>query len=103
METGPLTSYEVDGLPAGEKATIAQMRGRARPDIWHFLRAKNGVDGVWTGEYETAEDALDALQKQVDAEQWGELSAPKDAELVGSSPLPSCIAGVASSIISNEA
>jgi len=54
--------YSVEGLPLGEQAWIARIRARC----WQILRLINGVQGHWTGEYASAEEALNALQKQVD-------------------------------------
>jgi len=51
--------YEVVGLPPGQSAAIAEMDHR-----WQILRTKDGVQGTWTGEYSTAEQALDHLQKE---------------------------------------
>jgi len=31
-----------------------------------ILRTKNGIQGSWTGDYETAEEALAVLQKEYD-------------------------------------
>jgi hypothetical protein len=55
--------YEVLGLPMEQRATIAEMEGRK----WKTLRTEDGVQGSWTGEYETAEDALAALQREIGA------------------------------------
>lgn len=48
--------YEVEGLPKGEQAWIAEFDRR-----WQILRSTNGVTGNWKGDYPTAEDALKAL------------------------------------------
>jgi hypothetical protein len=53
--------YEVDGLPLGERASIAEDGVSHR---WQILRTKDGVQGNWTGDYETAVDALAALQEE---------------------------------------
>jgi hypothetical protein len=53
--------YEVLGLPPAQRATIAEMEGRR----WKTLRTQDGVQGSWVGEYETAEDALGALQREI--------------------------------------
>jgi len=56
--------YMVEGLPSGQEASIAKMKG----SHWHVLRRHGGVQGPWTGDYETAEEALAALQREVEAE-----------------------------------
>lgn len=53
--------YSVGGLPAGQEALIARMR----PHCWQILRLRNGVQGHWTGEYASAEEALSALEKEL--------------------------------------
>jgi hypothetical protein len=54
--------YVVIGLPACEEAWIARIHG-----AWRILRSTNGVQGEWAGEYETAQQALAALEKELDA------------------------------------
>jgi hypothetical protein len=54
--------YEVQGLPEGEEAFIAEMGHR-----WQLLRTSNGVQNNWTGEYESPEEALAALQQMLAA------------------------------------
>ena len=56
--TGPSYRYVVQGLPEGEEADIALFGRR-----WTILKTTNGVQGRWTGDYETADDALAALQE----------------------------------------
>jgi hypothetical protein len=48
--------YDVRGLPPGEQAWIADFH-----HAWHVLRVKDGVQGHWTGDFKTAEDALAAI------------------------------------------
>jgi hypothetical protein len=52
--------YAVEGLPKGEEAWIAEMNHR-----WQILRATNGAQGNWTGEYMSPEEALSALQQEL--------------------------------------
>jgi len=59
--TGPSYRYEVQGLPDGEEADIAEFDKR-----WKILKVQNGVQGKWTGDYSTADEALAALQKEFD-------------------------------------
>jgi hypothetical protein len=56
--------YRVLGLPVGQ---VARIRDFAGDQGWRVLRFRNDVDGLWQGSYATAEDALAALQAQVDA------------------------------------
>jgi len=62
---GETAQYEVQGLPRGQEAFIANMGGRNQPR-WQILRAVNGVQGNWAGKYETATHALAALQREVE-------------------------------------
>jgi hypothetical protein len=59
-ETGTIFLYRVGGLPTDEEASIAEFPYRG----WRILRWKDGHPGVWYGEYETADQALTALQQQ---------------------------------------
>lgn len=58
-----VTQYEVHGLPPGEQAWIANFGAPYRHD-WKLLRARNGVQSDWAGEYGSAEDALAALRTE---------------------------------------
>src|SRR3989304_4918262 len=60
--TGRAFKYKVGGMPPGEEATITESPNQG----WRILRTKNGVQGDWTGEYESADEALAALQKEFD-------------------------------------
>ena len=60
-ETGTVFQYRVEGLPAGQEASIAEFPCRG----WRILRWIEGVQGVWYGEYITADEALDALARQI--------------------------------------
>lgn len=53
--------YEVDGLPEGQRATIAEFNGGR----WRTLRTISGEQGDWEGDHATAEDALAALGLQL--------------------------------------
>ncbi len=52
-----VVQYEVKGLPKGEEAWIGETHGN-----WRLLRSSNAVMGNWTGEYNSAEEALKALE-----------------------------------------
>lgn len=52
--------YEVQGLPATEEVWIAEMHHR-----WQILRRTSSVQGDWTGEYASPEEALRALQQSL--------------------------------------
>jgi hypothetical protein len=67
--TGPAFSYEVIGMPPSHAAQIYNSgAGNPNRHEWKFQRTKGGVEGNWSAEYPTAEDALAALQKEVDGE-----------------------------------
>ena len=54
--------YEVEGLPPGEQASIAEMpMGK---HCWQILRTRDGIRGDWTRECKSVEDALAALQEE---------------------------------------
>ena len=56
---GQIVWYEVVGLPVGEKAKVANVRGR-----WRILQKHNEIPTEWRGEYASAEEALAALQAE---------------------------------------
>jgi hypothetical protein len=64
--TGPVIQYEIDGMPTGEKAFIANMEASQQPARWQVLRVKGGLSRGWKGDYKTAADALEALHKELD-------------------------------------
>lgn len=53
--------YPVNGLPEGESAEIAQLDG-----VWKFYR-KSDTKG-WRGEFGTPEEAVKALESEIDSE-----------------------------------
>jgi hypothetical protein len=55
--------YEVQGLPPAERAWIANF-GAPNRQNWRILRATEGVQSDWTGDYGSAEEALVSFQKQ---------------------------------------
>lgn len=48
--------FEVDGLPEGQQAQIVK-----RHHLWQTRRAVNSVWGEWSGQYDSAEEALSSL------------------------------------------
>jgi len=52
--------YSVAGLPAGEYALIGEFPQQG----WRILRWTDEWHGNWTGNYESADAALDALREQ---------------------------------------
>jgi hypothetical protein len=60
-EHGKPIRYRVTGMPVGEEGTISQ----PPHSQWQFRRTKDGVVGEWTGDFDTAEEALAALQSEV--------------------------------------
>jgi hypothetical protein len=63
MGTGPIVEYRVGNLLPGEDAFIANFGSRYE-DRWRTLQAKDGKDTPWSGNYTTAAEALNELQKQ---------------------------------------
>ena len=60
--------YQVNGMPDGQKGFITRKSGSILDPRWELRREKDGVSSDWTGSYKTADDALAAIQKEVDAE-----------------------------------
>jgi hypothetical protein len=58
--SGHVYSYAVSGLPSNENAKISYMN-----DAWRILRWNDAWHGNWSGKYETAEAALDALREEI--------------------------------------
>lgn len=57
---GVPSMYTVDGLPAGQRASIAQF-GKS----WKILRIVDDIPGTWTGNYSTPQEAETALSIEV--------------------------------------
>ena len=66
---GPITGlafkYRVEGLPPGEQADIASFDPIRRRSRWSIFRVKAGGFGPWAGQYTSADEALAALQREV--------------------------------------
>jgi hypothetical protein len=62
VKTGPVIQYKIRCLVPGEEAFIANF-GNRRRDSWRLLRIKDGVQGDWTGNYTTADDAVAAYEQ----------------------------------------
>jgi hypothetical protein len=60
---GPIIQYRVGGLPPEERAFIAKFGG-SYEESWRVFHTKSGVAGCWDGYYDTADDALAALQNE---------------------------------------
>ena len=60
-EAGPICSYEITGLPAGEHALIAEFPHQN----WRVLRWNDEWHGNWSRSYPSAAAALDALGEQI--------------------------------------
>jgi hypothetical protein len=58
---GRFFQYQVSGLPAGEHALISEFPGHG----WRILRWNEEWHGNWTGEYPTADAALEALREEM--------------------------------------
>jgi len=52
--------YDVVGLPSGQSATIAKMTCSR----WMIWRSEDGARGWWVGDYDTAEEALEEIQRE---------------------------------------
>jgi hypothetical protein len=60
MGSGNISGYDVIGLPAGHGATIAYFS-----DTWRFMRWNDQWHGNWTGRFDSAQAALDALREDL--------------------------------------
>jgi len=58
--------YQVNGMPDGQKSFITRKSGSVLEPMWELRREIDGVSSEWTGNYETAAEALTAVQKEVD-------------------------------------
>lgn len=63
--TDPVFFYEVDGMPNGEIVQILNLRAHGREANWEIRCL---ATDAYTGDYKTAEEALAALQKQIEQE-----------------------------------
>jgi hypothetical protein len=54
-------NYAVEPAPLGERISIAKTG-----NSWKILRTKDGVQGNWTGDFKTAEEALASVQREFD-------------------------------------
>ena len=63
-KSGAAIGYRITGMPEGEEARIANFAGPDQPD-WRLLRTSGGKSGDWSGHYETVQDALVALQMEL--------------------------------------
>lgn len=61
---GEVTGYRVGGMSGGKWARIANYGAPNRND-WRLLRINaDNTQGKWTGQYDSAKAALDAIQKE---------------------------------------
>jgi hypothetical protein len=59
--TGQVFQYSISGLPPGEHAFIAEFPHYG----WRILRWNDQWHGNWTGNYPTADAALEALRQEI--------------------------------------
>ena len=75
--SGPVTEYEVEGLPTGRKISIRNSRASAQEPVWKIGAHFKGYQTKWTGAFKTAQDALAYLQEGIDSaeeEEVGEVA-----------------------------
>jgi hypothetical protein len=65
--TGPVMLNEVEGLPEGQKISIRNVRPAPQEPVWQIGAHVKGREPRWTGTFESAEEALDQLQEQLDS------------------------------------
>lgn len=61
--SGVPSMYAVDGLPAGQKASIALFG-----NSWKILRIIDGVPGSWAGHFNSPQEAVSALVSELTGE-----------------------------------
>jgi hypothetical protein len=62
--SGPVIGYRVGGMPYGEEAKIQDLGGPETP-AWRILRISNGTNSELEGRFDSAENALVALQLEL--------------------------------------
>ena len=60
MSSDDVLAYEVTGLPANLAIDVAEMDGR-----WQLLVVRDGVHGDWQGDFESPDDALAAIEREL--------------------------------------
>jgi hypothetical protein len=55
-------AYDVDGLPPDLAVEIAEIDQR-----WQLMVVRDGIAGGWEGDFDSADEALAALQREIDA------------------------------------
>ena len=60
MSSDDVLAYEVTGLPANLAIDVAEMDGR-----WQLLVVRDGVQGDWQGDFESPDDALAAIEREL--------------------------------------
>jgi hypothetical protein len=63
LGSGPVNKWAVEPLPHGSEITIANFDG-PNAASWRILRTNSGVMGEWTGNYKTADEALEVVQNE---------------------------------------
>jgi hypothetical protein len=63
--SGPVTGYRVGGFPDGRTARIANFGAPSRNDWQVTWMNSDKTQTDWTGHYESAEEALAALQQSL--------------------------------------
>ena len=53
-------AYDVAGLPDSLSIEIAEMNGR-----WRLLVVRDGIHGDWQGDFDSAEQALAAIEQEL--------------------------------------
>ena len=61
--TGVVFQYRVGNLPPGVQVLISNF-GTPHRDVWKIMRIEDDLQEEWNGSYESAEQALAALQKE---------------------------------------
>lgn len=61
--TGSPINFDVEGLPPGQEACIANFGGPSF-DKWKILLVNDGVYGKWTGNHASVGQALAAIERR---------------------------------------
>jgi len=62
--SGPVMKYDVEGLPEGQKISVANFCPAGREPVWQIGAHIVGQPTKWTGNFKTAKEALAQLQRE---------------------------------------
>jgi len=69
--TGSVIVYDVEGLPEGQRVSIANFRAEDQQSVWMIGGHVIGKPVKWTGAFRSPENALAQLQREIDSDTAG--------------------------------